>query len=30
VHPKVLSRRRASTLLRTAVAGELGMAVETL
>lgn len=30
VHPKVLSRRRASTLLRTAVAGELGMAVEML
>ncbi|RSN04356.1 TetR family transcriptional regulator [Nonomuraea sp. WAC 01424] len=30
VHPKVLSRRRAATLLRTAVAAELGVAAENL
>ncbi|MEV4394170.1 TetR family transcriptional regulator C-terminal domain-containing protein [Nonomuraea sp. NPDC049607] len=30
VHPRVLSRRRAAVLLRTAVAGELGLPVENL
>ncbi|MGW2153341.1 TetR/AcrR family transcriptional regulator [Nonomuraea sp. NPDC001699] len=30
VHPRVLSRRRAAVLLRTAVAGKLGLPVENL